>query len=267
MESPSSRQSLPVMRAPSAIALRHRRPHRLRDLQPEPHAVLQRAAVLVGAMVGHRRQERMRQIAVRVVQLDGVEADPHRALRRIDERLAHPRDVVQRSPSAAHASSGRTGMRRRSDRLPRVLIGRQRAAALPRPLRGSLAAGMRDLDAELGGAGPPAVGDDARQRRLVVVGVEPHAAVGDAAAALDMRRLDDDEARAGIGQHAEMGEMPVGGGAVVGAVLAHRRDDDAVGEFDTAELDGCEESGHAISLLALHGWPGDHKDDGARGKR
>ena len=112
------------------------------------------------------------QIAVRVVQLDGVEADPHRALRRIHERLAHPRDVIHgRHPRHMPVRAERNGRWR--DRLPRVLIGRQRAAALPRPLRRSLAAGMRDLDAELGGAGAAAVGDDARQRRLVVVGVEP----------------------------------------------------------------------------------------------
>ena len=70
--------------------------------------------------------------------------------------------------------------------------GFQRTAALPRPLRRGLAAGMRELDAELGGADAPAMGDDARQRRLVVVGIEPEAAMGDAAVALDMGRLDDD---------------------------------------------------------------------------
>jgi hypothetical protein len=46
--------------------------------------------------------------------------------------------------------------------------------------------------------------DRARHRRLVVVGIEPRAAVGDAAVALDMRRLDDDEAGAAVRQHAEM---------------------------------------------------------------
>ncbi len=49
---------------------------------------------------------------------------------------------------------------------------------------------MRELDAELGGAAPPAMRDDARQRRLVVVGIEPHAAVGDAAVPLDVGGLD-----------------------------------------------------------------------------
>ena len=114
-----------------------------------------------------------------------------------------------RSTSAARASLGRREwpMARPSATGPVRAAARRRP---PRPLRGGLAAGVRDLDAELGGAGAAACVDDARQRRLVVVGVEPDAAMGDAAAALDMRRLDDDQARAGIRQHAEMGEMPVG---------------------------------------------------------
>ena len=82
-----------------------------------------------------------------------------------------------------------------------------------------------------------AMGDDARERRLAVVGIEPEAAVGDAAAALDAGRLDHDQAGAGIGQHAEMIEVPVGGDAVVGAVLAHGRDDDPVRELEIGEPD------------------------------
>ena len=101
-----------------------------------------------------------------------------------------------------------------------------------------LAAGMRDLDAELGGADAAAVRDHARHRRLVVVGIEPGAAVGDAAVALDVGRLDDHEAGAAIGQHAEMAEVPVVGAAVVGAVLAHRRDHDAVGKLEAGQAKG-----------------------------
>ncbi len=75
---------------------------------------------------------------------------------------------------------------------------------------------MRDLDAELGGAGAAALRDDALQGKLVVVGVEPHAAVGDAALPLDMSCLDHHQRRAGIGEHAEMHHVPVVGAAVVG---------------------------------------------------
>ena len=225
------------MRAPSAIVLRHHRAHRPRDLAAEPHAVFERAAVVVGALVGDRRQKRMRQIAVRVVQLDRVEADPHRALRRIDECLAHPRDVglvhrARRVPAVAERN------RRRRHGRPRILSGLERTAALPGPLRRSLAAGVRELDAELGGADPRQCAMTRCIACLVGVGIEPGAAVGDAAVPLDVGRLDHQQAGAGIRQHAEMRHVPVGRAAVIGAVLAHRRDHDAVGEFETGEPDG-----------------------------
>ena len=38
------------------------------------------------------------------------------------------------------------------DGLPRIAVGLERAAAFPRPLRRGLAAGMGELDAELGAA-------------------------------------------------------------------------------------------------------------------
>ena len=99
-----------------------------------------------------------------------------------------------------------------------------------------LAAGMRDLDAELGGAGAARRRDHAGERRFVVVRVEPEAAMGDAAVALDMGRLDDHQRGAGIRQHAEMHQVPVIGAAVVGRILAHRRNDDAVGKLKTGQF-------------------------------
>ena len=150
--SPPSRQSLPVMRAPSGTPFgTTARTARAID-ERKAQAVLERAAVLVGALVGDRRHEAVRQIAVRHVQLDLVEADAQRALGGGDEGLAHALHVgfghfARRVPALAR------GQRRRRDGLPRVLVGLERAAAFPRPLRRGLAAGMRDLDAELGGAG------------------------------------------------------------------------------------------------------------------
>ncbi len=96
---------------------------------------------------------------------------------------------------------------------------------------------MGELNAELGGPGAPAEIDDAPERGFVLVRIEPHAAVGDAAVALHMGRLDDDKAGARIRQHAEMGDVPVGGAAVDSRVLAHRRDHDAIFEFDATEAD------------------------------
>ena len=47
---------------------------------------------------------------------------------------------------------------------------------------------------------------------------------------------------AGIRQHAEMRHVPIGSDAIIGAVLAHRRDDDAVGEMKIGEPQRREQS-------------------------
>ena len=59
----------------------------------------------------------------------------------------------------------------------------------------------------------------------------------DAAARLDMRRLDDHEASAGHRELAKVHQVPVGRAAVDRAVLAHRRHDDAVRQSQTAQRD------------------------------
>ena len=100
---------------------------------------------------------------------------------------------------------------------------------------------MRELDAEFRRADSVAVSDDAGQRRLAIIGIEPKAAVGDAAAPLHVGRLDHDKPGAGIGQHAEMGDVPVGRDAVGGAVLAHRGDNNAVGQFKIGKPDRREQ--------------------------
>jgi hypothetical protein len=57
--------------------------HGLRHFHQEARAVLDRAAILVGAQVGVRLQELLDQIAVGAVNLDAVEAGRKRILRRL----------------------------------------------------------------------------------------------------------------------------------------------------------------------------------------
>jgi hypothetical protein len=107
---------------------------------------------------------------------------------------------------------------------------------------------MGELDAELGGADRPRMVDDALHRLFVGVGSEARAAGGDAAAQFNAGRLDDEQGGAGIGEHADMGHVPVGHRAVVGRILAHGRDDDAVRKLDAGELDRREQvTGHGNS--------------------
>ena len=108
---------------------------------------------------------------------------------------------------------------------------------------------MRQLDAELAGRVAATVRNDAGERRLAVVGIKPEATMADAAAALDPCRLRHHQRRAGIGEHAEVIDMPVGGDAVIGAVLAHRRDNDPVRELEIGEPDRRKQgTGHVTRI-------------------
>jgi hypothetical protein len=169
----------------------------------------------------------VQQIAVRQMQLDGVEAAAHRALRAVDKSLAHPHHVIF-VHGARRVPAGAERQRRRRDGLPRVFVRAERLGAFPRPLRRRLAAGMRKLDAELGLADALAMQNHPLERVLAAVRIDPHAAMGDAAVPLDMGRFQHQKAGAGIRQHAEMGHVPFIGDAIIGGILAHRRDDDAV---------------------------------------
>ena len=68
----------------------------------------------------------------------------------------------------------------------------------------------------------------------------------DAAFGRDRGRLDRQQRGAGQRQMAEMDHMPVGHAAVFGRILAHRRDDDAVGEAQAADVEWGEQSGHGV---------------------
>jgi hypothetical protein len=77
------------------------------------------------------------------------------------------------------------------------------------------------------------------------LGVVPQAeiAVGDATARLHRRGLGEHDPCAAGGEPAEMYQMPVVGHAVLGRVLAHRRDHDAVGRAHAAQVDRREQQG------------------------
>ena len=72
--------------------------------------------------------------------------------------------------------------------------------------------------------------------------------LGSRAVGGDRRRLGDHERRAAGRAGAEVDEVPVVGEAVDARVLAHRRDDDAVGERDGAQGQRIEEVRHPPRL-------------------
>ena len=85
----------------------------------------------------------------------------------------------------------------------------------------------------------------AAHRRLGLVRPEAHVGVGDAAFGQNGGRLDGQQRRARQREMAEMDEVPVGHAAVDGRVLAHRRDDDAVGQLEGTDAKRCKQRAHA----------------------
>ena len=125
-----------------------RRPHLaygVEDLEREAQPVGQRAAVLVGALVGQRREERREQVAVRAVQLEQVEA---RARRRAAAAATNCSRIA--SSSARSSSRGTwltpgeygSGEAPTSGQLP---VRQRLVDALPHQLRRALAAGVAEL--------------------------------------------------------------------------------------------------------------------------
>ena len=86
---PSSTQSVAEMRTDIGLSLGPRGAHGAEHLERKAQTILQRAAVLVGPLVAHRREEAREQVAVRAVQLDHVEAGVDRPSRRAHELVAH----------------------------------------------------------------------------------------------------------------------------------------------------------------------------------
>ncbi len=116
------------------------------DLQGEADAVVERAAVLVGALVGQRRQEFVREIAVRGVDFQPAVTGRLRPDRGSAEGVDDPGNFVA-AQLVRHALVGRVeGQRARPHRQPAAhRIGHLRVA-FPRALGARLAARVSELD-------------------------------------------------------------------------------------------------------------------------
>ena len=140
---------------------------------------------------------------------------------------------------ARHLAVREVRQRRCRDQRPAAL--RQRLVdALPHQLGRALAARMAELQAEFRRRVGVHEIDDALPRRLVRVGVEAGAAVGDARERRHAHHLGEDQPGAADRAAAEMHEMPVGRRAVDRRVLVHRRDHHPVGELHAAQAERLE---------------------------
>ena len=185
----------------------------------------------------------MQQVAMRSMQLEGVDAQrvgalggPHEGL--LDARQAGGIERDRRRIAL------RVRQRRWRRGRPAAFVGAQRLAAAPGHVARCLAPGVAELHGDRHAGVATHGRQPARQRGLVVVRVEAEVGRRDAAFGLDRGGLDDEQPGARHGQLAQVHQVPVAGIAVLDGVLAHRRDDDAVGQRQRAEGEGIEEMSH-----------------------
>ncbi len=192
---------------------------------------------------------------MRAVDLDRVEAQPGRAPRRIGKGVT---DTVE--PGLVERGRGIFRRLERQcrggDGLPAIgVIRRQLRTAPPGQIGRRLAAGMGELDRDRHRRMAAHRLEYAGHRRLGPV--VPQADVGEAdpPLGLDGGSLDRQQAGARGGKLAQMLNMPVGHRAVLGRILAHGGDDDAVVEGQAADGERLEKlgSGHEYLLIAVIG--------------
>ena len=212
--------------------------HRLEHLDCKAHAIFGRAAIFVGALIRERRKELMGKITVSAVQLDHVVADAIDPLSGSGELAEAALDVVF-GHGVRHRPAGvvRDG-RRRLRRPAALLFGQYRLAARRRGRRRTFASGMCKLHAEFGDAVGAAEIVYAFERRLVIVGIHAGAFRRNSPDRSDIGHLAHHQSGATEREAAEMHQVPIVRRSVAGVVLAHRRDDDAIGQCEPAQRNG-----------------------------
>ena len=180
----------------------------------------------------------MHQVAVRHVKFDDPETSLEGAASGGDEGVddrVDPLAVQLDRRRFAFSERDRTG----SDDVPGPLLGLEPGSSNPGWGAAPFAAGVGELDAWHGSlaldeAGDPGEGFD------VLVAPDSHVARRDPALRSHRGRLDEDQARASNRPAAQVDEMPVVGQPILGAVLAHRRDDDPVAKLGAFDPQGAE---------------------------
>ncbi len=226
------------------------------DLEHQPGAVRERAAVAVLAQVAVGGEELVQQVAVRAVDLDEVEAGVAGVDRRAAEVLEQARDLVQLERAGGGAVGARRDAVLAADRgavAVRRSAGRHREPVLVEGLVGD-PADVPQLGGDPTAGGVDRVGDRAPAGDLLVVvdagGVHVALALG-----ADLSAFGDDQAGARaldvVLLHQLVGDVTGRGGAHPG----QGGHEDAVGSGDRADGQGLEECGHGepngVSVAAI----------------
>ena len=138
---------------------------------------------------------------------------------------------IERFRQAVAFTESHGGRRQRGPAAGRVV---QRTLRLPALTHPGLAPGMPELDRRDAALPLHEAGQPGQRFDLCIV---PQAKVSrtDASLRYNGRRFDDDQTGAANRTTAVMHEMPVAGHAVLGRILAHRRDADPVGHLNRAQ--------------------------------
>ena len=188
---------------------------------------------------------------MRAVDLQHLEAGLDRKPRRCGPHADHLANVCDRHFSRRRPPFG-VGDRTRRDHRPEVLIrALQRSEPLPWTLRASLAAGMIELHSGHRARLLDEAGDGPQCLNVRLV---PQAEVAEAPQppALDLCQFREDQTRAPGGKRREVSEMEGRRAPFLGAVLRHRRDDDAVGQSDAAKRKRRKEQAHQAASPVTH---------------
>lgn len=183
----------------------------------------------------------MHQIAMRGMQFDQLQAQALGTLCRCDEGVNHSIDprLIQRLWRRLPCAKRH---RRCGHGLPAMrMIGCDGLAAFPRQIGRRLAAGMRQLDADRHRRPASYRLQYLGQGLLGRIVVQTKIGVTDAPFRHHRSRFENQQSGTGLRQRAQVDAMPIGGAAVLCRVLAHRRNDNPVGERERTEGDGREQ--------------------------
>ena len=198
------------------------------DLEQEAHAGVERAAVLVGALVIERGQKAAEHaVGVCRMNLDAIDAGllhAHSSVTKLMRELVDliDRDGARRLAGIGRAHKGRSDQARRARNVKGHVGGMEE-------LRHDLAAILVDGCGELFPAGDKRVVVAAHVTRQIGIG------------GLDRHDLGNDEAHAALGTGTVMIDQVVGHIAMIGQVGGHRRHKDAVLDLGRTDLDRTKE--------------------------
>jgi hypothetical protein len=217
------------------------RADRVDDVQQQLASAGEVASPRVGTPVGQRGEELVEQVAVGGVDLGDLEAGVERTTCGIGPQTRQGGQLVGQELSRRRPVG--VPDRRRAHRLPTALLDRDVSATVPRRPRRGLPPGVGELDAGHGALPADEVDDACVVGGLLVV-PDPRVLRRDATLRDDGGRLGHHQAGTALRERPEVDEVPVGGSAVLGGVLTHGRDPDAVAERRAAQRQRREEQAH-----------------------